>query len=344
MGKISGGIGHSSTDESLNYDEKTDLVKEALSTTDSHTENSGSTNTGTSTTNQFGYNSGHTDTNTVGSSSSSTYNSGHTDTQQLLLSDEAVNHLANNLLEGTSGLAATVKGSNISGVYNDTARTLLSSDLVSRIAGDVEARRAVLQTVVGGSSSTTVNSGRTDTSKTGSSYTSADSSTNTVNNIGPSSSDTTALNYGLSTEQGNTSGTKQKDTSSSDEKLGWILCTELYKQGRMPKRFYVNGLRVFGTYSDQSKKGYYIWAIPSLRHLRAKPFSIFSRIICSIFNARAEYLSAEANEPTARKTIYGFFAKHFLYWSCCILSRTVARNYGNVNHTIPSGAYHANKE
>lgn len=105
----------------------------------------------------------------------------------------------------------------------------------------------------------------------------------------------------------------------------WIICTELNRQGRMPHNFYRYGGREFLKYDEHGKQGYYIWAIPSVRHLRKYPTSVYSKLLEIVFNARAEYLSAIGGCTGARKTALGFITTHCLYVGCWILSRTIAR-------------------
>lgn len=100
----------------------------------------------------------------------------------------------------------------------------------------------------------------------------------------------------------------------------WIICTELKTQGRLPKRFYVHGMKVFQTYPKDKLKGYYVWAIPTVRHLRAHPYSFYSRFICAIFNWRAEYLAALAGCKGARKTFKGWAVTKISYGFCYALS------------------------
>lgn len=107
----------------------------------------------------------------------------------------------------------------------------------------------------------------------------------------------------------------------------WIICTELNKQGRLPTRWYIPGARAFAAYDEQGKKGYYIWAVPSVRHLRRNPGSLYSKFLEVWFNARAEYLAAKAGIKGARKTLFGWTTVHSTYWFCWTLSRTIARNY-----------------
>lgn len=331
-------VGVSNTDTSGDETDVIDTTKNG--TVDNTTTNSGSTNTGKSVTNgtvttdasqNSTTNSGQTNVTTIGPTSSSTYNSGHTDTSQLLLTPDAVSHLIQGMMEGTQGLAAVSSGEHRSGGYNSTVGELLTNDLMSRVAGDVAARSAITKTVIGGSSSTTENSAQTTTQRLGSSYNQTDigktvahnvSETDLENIIGPSTQHT------IGTTTDHTQGTVDisKSSSTQNENAGWILCTELYRQGRMPARFYIYGSKEFASYDDQSKKGYYIWAVPALAHLRSKPYSLLSKVMCRLLNARAEYLAAKHGCKGARKTALGWFSVQ-LYWGCWILSRTVARNY-----------------
>jgi hypothetical protein len=105
----------------------------------------------------------------------------------------------------------------------------------------------------------------------------------------------------------------------------WIVCTELRKQSRMPQAHYVYGARKFATYDDAIKRGYYVWAIPSTKHLRENPCSAYSKFLEVLFCNRAEYLAAQENCKGARKTVAGFVATYATHGVCWILSRTIAR-------------------
>lgn len=118
----------------------------------------------------------------------------------------------------------------------------------------------------------------------------------------------------------------------------WIVCTELNKQGRLPYRYYIYGAREFAKYDERGKQGYYIWAIPSVEHLRAHPTSLYSRALEVVFNARAEYLAAKAGCKGARKTALGFITTHGLYAFCWTLSRTIARKAYTKEQILNAGA------
>ncbi len=80
-----------------------------------------------------------------------------------------------------------------------------------------------------------------------------------------------------------------------------VICTELRRQGRMPKRYYVAAARADAKIPQIVRNGYYVWAIPSVHHLRRKPNSLYSRILEKTFNWRAEDLAARAGVKGARK-------------------------------------------
>jgi len=87
--------------------------------------------------------------------------------------------------------------------------------------------------------------------------------------------------------------------------LAWVICTELMKQGRMPMRYWKHGSKVFNAYPTAVKEGYYVWAVPSVRHLRDHPRSFYSRFLCTVFNWRAENIAAAAGVVGARRLLRG---------------------------------------
>lgn len=73
--------------------------------------------------------------------------------------------------------------------------------------------------------------------------------------------------------------------------IGWIICTELMRQGKMPKKWWIKGAPIFAAYPEFVKQGYYLWAIPCVKHLRTYPDSLFSRTLCAVFNSRANSIA-----------------------------------------------------
>lgn len=103
--------------------------------------------------------------------------------------------------------------------------------------------------------------------------------------------------------------------------LGWIICTELHKQGKLPTRYYIYGARAFAKYPDYGKQAYYVWAIPCVKWLRKYPYSLFSRFLESIFNARAEYLAAKEGLRGAKKSFKGLVVIGVTYALCWVISK-----------------------
>ncbi len=247
----------------------------------------------------------------TGGSSSSTFNSGRTDTSQVMLDEKGLNYIAQGLMEGNQGLAAISKGTNSSGGYNSTVGTLLANDLLARISGEVAVRGAKTVNKIGSSYSTTQNSGNTVVQNIGGSN--SYNNQETKNTVGASTSTTASEDQMASSIMKDKSETTNKTEKQATTKVGWILCTELVKQGRMDKSHYIPGLRVFQGYSAEVHAGYYVWAIPMLAHLKSKPFSLLSRIVCKLLCARAAYIASESGHKTARKTVLGFFAKQLVH-------------------------------
>lgn len=98
--------------------------------------------------------------------------------------------------------------------------------------------------------------------------------------------------------------------------IGWVICTELMKQGRMPRKFWAPGAAVFAAYPEAVKEGYHVWAVPSVRHLRDHPRSLYSRFLCAVFNWRAENIAAHAGVSSARVLVRGALVTACL-WPLC---------------------------
>lgn len=104
----------------------------------------------------------------------------------------------------------------------------------------------------------------------------------------------------------------------------WVVCTELRRQGRMPARTYYLAAPEFASYSERGKRGYWIWAIPSTRHLRAHPLSWYSRLLCATFNCRARYIAdRKRGRPT---TMVGALVTHGLFAACWLISWFVSES------------------
>ena len=101
--------------------------------------------------------------------------------------------------------------------------------------------------------------------------------------------------------------------------IAWVICTELARQRKMPMKWYIAGGPVFVQYPEIVKRGYYLWAIPSVRHLRANPNSPYSQFLMRIFLWRAENIAASRGVKGARKLIRGAVVTAILYPLCFCL-------------------------
>ena len=108
--------------------------------------------------------------------------------------------------------------------------------------------------------------------------------------------------------------------------IGWIICTELVLQGKMPRKWWVKGARVFASYPDVVKQGYYLWAIPCVHHLRNRPNSYFSRVLMVVFNARARSIAEDT-------TIQGTAVTLILYPVCWVLGTVMKLVSINFDYT-----------
>jgi hypothetical protein len=124
-------------------------------------------------------------------------------------------------------------------------------------------------------------------------------------------------------------GSTGPTTPDDDNIFGWIICTELQKQKRLPYRYYIYGAREFAKYSGAHKQGYYIWAIPSVKHLKKYPDSLFSKILEKVFNWRVEYLAAKQGCKGARKLFRGWAITFVTYWLCVGISKFIPLNTYN---------------
>lgn len=303
--------------------------------------NSGRTDTSsrTGTTNQTTVNSGSVNstyqgpqTNTV-NSSSSTYNSGRVDTSQVILTQEATDRLIQGILEGNQGLQAVTSGQRSSGGYNSTATGLLTNDLLARTAGEVAVRGAKTVNTIGSSSSSTSSTsieergavfGQTNIGG------STSSTTGTIDDITTSIlGESTTTQSGTSTQ--NTTQTQEQSTKNKKKGLfgavGWIICTELFNQGKLSFNLFSAGSEKFSSYDEQIKRGYYIWAVPSTKHLKQHPNSLYSKFLEVLFVARAKHIAGE-------RSIGSAIAYYGVHAVCKILSVTIARNYKVNLHTL----------
>lgn len=71
-----------------------------------------------------------------------------------------------------------------------------------------------------------------------------------------------------------------------------IICAELKRQGKLSDSLARRSLMHFRKYKEVSREAYYIWAKPSVRHLRETPDSYYSKTLAYVFNYRSTHLVA----------------------------------------------------
>lgn len=81
----------------------------------------------------------------------------------------------------------------------------------------------------------------------------------------------------------------------------WIICTHLTQKGKMDKRDWQTGARFFLRYPQWGKEGYWFWAIPALRFMKAQPDHWFTELVTILFRSRMDHI---AN----RKCVSSFFS------------------------------------
>lgn len=100
------------------------------------------------------------------------------------------------------------------------------------------------------------------------------------------------------------------------ELTGWVICTELVNQRRMPRKYWMPGAAIFASYPEAVREGYFTWAVPSVRHMRRNPLSLYTCFLSVVFNWRAENIAARRGIKGARKLWRGAAVTAVL-WPIC---------------------------
>jgi len=219
------------------------------------------------------------------------------------------NNLVNNIFTQALNAFAPVLGqATQSGVYNSAsvasqatnAEALATGQAASAVLGfdTTEQQQAggILGQLLTATSSSKTNSGSsTDTSNyqetTDNSQNSQTTSTLTnqlTDALQSMFSGSRTDNYTNTTQ---TQQQQQQTQSSGNSGGASIVCTELMKQGKLSKADWKISMRHFMKYREDGRDAYYLWATPLVKELRSRPNSIFSSIICWIFNRRANYIA-----------------------------------------------------
>lgn len=118
-----------------------------------------------------------------------------------------------------------------------------------------------------------------------------------------------------STGTQDTTGATTAKSDSSTQQPGWIsiICTELFKQGKLPKSFYKATCVYFQRYPAWGIAGYYLWSMPLVRELKRNPRSLISKVTCYIMNRRVEFTCWKSGVPGARLQLHGWVISTILY-------------------------------
>lgn len=182
-----------------------------------------------------------------------------------------------------------------------------------------------------GASSSRVLGGTTNTigGTTSTSSLSNIGSSEAVNIMGESRSDTTTNVGARQTDVYETESKAVKSDSSTTTKGAKtsskisIVCTELHATNRLSYYLYYLSAKDFDTYPQHVVAGYYYWAMPILKHLRATPNSIKSKFYCWLLNSRCRGVVGYTYKNPLRW--YDRAVAAVTYGICSLLGRTVAR-------------------
>ena len=109
-----------------------------------------------------------------------------------------------------------------------------------------------------------------------------------------------------------------------------VICSELVRQGRMSDKWRRAGMRHFMRYPAIARRGYWVWAIPVVRHLRRSPDSLFSRVIATAFNWRAEDIAARVGVKSARRLLRGRMVTAAMVLPCLVCGAVAERDWREV--------------
>jgi hypothetical protein len=95
---------------------------------------------------------------------------------------------------------------------------------------------------------------------------------------------------------------------------GWVVCTELTRQGKIPTKIYRYALRRFNLYNHWGVRGYHKWGIPLKNYVRDNPDTKITAVIAYLFLKRAHNLALLEGCPDAKWTRVGAVTTFACYW------------------------------
>ncbi|HEX6840809.1 MAG TPA: hypothetical protein VF113_04745 [Stellaceae bacterium] len=84
-----------------------------------------------------------------------------------------------------------------------------------------------------------------------------------------------------------------------------VICTELRRQGKMPRSWYVATGMHDAAMPQWVRNGYHAWAVPVVRHMRNYPSGVVSKIAEKTFGWRSEDIAARKGVKGARRMLRG---------------------------------------
>jgi hypothetical protein len=102
--------------------------------------------------------------------------------------------------------------------------------------------------------------------------------------------------------------------------LDSIICTELYRQGKLNKHHYFAAAIEFYGYWAYGKRGYYLWSRACVRYLRAHPDSWFSTLLALVFRVRNKQVAYHRGVKGTRWTLSGLVLHRGMYAVCWVLA------------------------
>lgn len=95
---------------------------------------------------------------------------------------------------------------------------------------------------------------------------------------------------------------------------GWVVCTELTRQGKIPTKIYRAALKRFRLYNHWGVRGYHKWGIPLKNYVRDNPDTRFTSLIAYLFLKRAHNLALLEGCPDAKWSVIGAITTSVCYW------------------------------
>jgi hypothetical protein len=200
------------------------------------------------------------------------------------------------------------------GVYNSSATSKLTGDVISRAAADAASAilgfqvteqnvgADILKSILG---ATATQSSTTDSS-TNTQANAETTATSHEHDFGTSTSSTVASTHQESLGSSSTSGSKGMS----------VICTWMCQNGLMNLNHYVLSADSFDRLPSYQRDAYQFLAIPIVSILEKRPDSYFSKIVQSVFAARARNIAAARGLRSSKKSWKGQVATALVYSIC----------------------------